>query len=382
VTRWNAVILLAPIDNAADIGQMLDTFDAADDIVIQEGTYTFSRQSEDAKKCILHGPHKLYFRSVGGILYLIRFPRESDWRPNASLESDVEWPTSWVESTKAWATTEWDTRARCPRTIMSIMQHSTPKQWMVVLVGLTHMIPSTVDNGRHRIMVFEGNQEIRSDLLSWLQSKQTSGVSMRRTTRSTARDANEGDGTSSEPSNTSEDSPVSLPIGNEVPSDLDPTAGALEGITVDWTTDAAVRGDNLPLHVRTSNPVVQGIAKEDNTAPTMHSGEERQVEAEVREKIVAPGSIVNEDTTGSTAEVQSAVGTTPLGSAVQEAGEWAQSISALVYEADGDYYVDRLNRMWVQEQPPAPIEVVDGDRWGTFQGNYFKRIEVPDLLQR
>jgi hypothetical protein len=38
--------------------------------------------------------------------------------------------------------------------------------------------------------------------------------------------------------------------------------------------------------------------------------------------------------------------------------------------------------MWVQEQPPAPIEVVDGIRWGTFQGNYFKRIEVPDLLQR
>jgi hypothetical protein len=29
---------------------------------------------------------------------------------------------------------------------MSIMQHSTPEKWMVALVGLTHMVPSTVDN--------------------------------------------------------------------------------------------------------------------------------------------------------------------------------------------------------------------------------------------
>jgi hypothetical protein len=127
MTRWNVVILLAPTDSAVDIGQKLGTFDAADDIIIQEGTYTFSRQSVDAKKYILHGPHKLHFRSVGGVLYLMRFPRESDWRPNASLESDAEWPTSWVEPTRAWATTEWGTCARCPRTIMSIMQHSAPE---------------------------------------------------------------------------------------------------------------------------------------------------------------------------------------------------------------------------------------------------------------
>ena len=53
-----------------------------------------------------------------------------------------------------------------------------------------------------------------------------------------------------------------------------------------------------------------------------------------------------------------------------------------MYEAEGDYFVDRLNRMWMQEQPPSSVEVVGGDRWGTFQGNYFRRIEVPDLLQR
>jgi hypothetical protein len=97
---------------------------------------------------------------------------------------------------------------------------------------------------------------------------------------------------------------------------------------------------------------------------------------------VAHVSTVNDDIMGRNAEVQSIVGTTPLGSTVREAGEWAQSISMLVYEAEGDYFVDRLNRMWVQEQPPPSVEVVGGDRWDTFQGNYFRRIEVPDLLQR
>jgi hypothetical protein len=67
---------------------------------------------------------------------------------------------------------------------------------------------------------------------------------------------------------------------------------------------------------------------------------------------VAHVSTVSNDIMGRTAEVQSIVGTTPLGSTVREAREWAQSISALVYEVEGDYFVDRLNRMWVQEQPP------------------------------
>jgi hypothetical protein len=148
VTRWNVVIMLAPTDSGTDIEEVLGTFDAVDDIIIQEGTYTFSRQSVDAKKCISHGPHKLYFRSVGRLLYLMRYPRELEWRPNAALEIEAEWPTSWVEPTREWATTEWGTRARCSRTIMSIMQHSVPEQWMVALVGLRHMVPSAVDNRR------------------------------------------------------------------------------------------------------------------------------------------------------------------------------------------------------------------------------------------
>jgi hypothetical protein len=121
VTRWNAVIMLAPTDSAMDIEQVLGTFDVADDIVIQEGTYTFSWQLVDAKKCISHGPHKLHFRSVRGLQYLMRYLRESDWRPNATFEIEAEWPTSWVEPTREWATTEWGSGARCLRTIMSIL---------------------------------------------------------------------------------------------------------------------------------------------------------------------------------------------------------------------------------------------------------------------
>ena len=151
---------------------------------------------------------------------------------------------------------------------------------------------------------------------------------------------------------------------------------------VDWTKDAAILEVNPPMDVQTSNVVLRGTTVEDSTAPTMHSGGEGQVGAEEQEKIVAHVSTVSDDIMGRIAEVQSAVKTTPLGSIVQEAVEWAQNISVLVYEAEGDYFVDRPNRMWVQEQPPPSVKVVGGDYWGMFQGNYFRRIEILDLLQR
>jgi hypothetical protein len=37
VTHWNAVIMLAPTDNATDIEQVLGMFDVANDIVIRDG---------------------------------------------------------------------------------------------------------------------------------------------------------------------------------------------------------------------------------------------------------------------------------------------------------------------------------------------------------
>jgi hypothetical protein len=61
-------------------------------------------------------------------------------------------------------------------------EHSAPEQWMVALVGLTYMVPSAVDMGRQWIMVFEGNEDIRADIFSWLQTRQTSSIPVRRTT--------------------------------------------------------------------------------------------------------------------------------------------------------------------------------------------------------
>jgi hypothetical protein len=78
VTRWNAVILLGPIDRAIEIVEVLSTLDGSNDMVIQEGMYTFFWQSLDAKKVITHGSHKLYFRVASGILYVMRYPKDSD----------------------------------------------------------------------------------------------------------------------------------------------------------------------------------------------------------------------------------------------------------------------------------------------------------------
>jgi hypothetical protein len=140
---------------------------------------------------------------------------------------------------------------------------------MVAFVGLTHMVPSTIDKEKHRIMVFEGSEDIRADLLSWLQTRQSSSVPMRRTTRASTRDADKGDGTNSEPSNTSDDTPVSPPLRNEVASNLDPSAGAVEGNTMDRTVDAAILGVNPPMGVQASNVVFKGTAEEVSIEPTV-----------------------------------------------------------------------------------------------------------------
>jgi hypothetical protein len=171
VTRWNAVILLGPTDSATDILEVLNTLDGSDDMVIQEGTYTFSRQSVDAKKVVAYGPYKLHFRVVGGILYVMRYPKDADWRPSAAQGSDGEWPTSWIEPTKAWEPTEWNVRARCPRTVMNIRQRFAPEGWMVSLVGMSDMVPALVNHATQKVAVFEGSAESRAQLIHWMESK-------------------------------------------------------------------------------------------------------------------------------------------------------------------------------------------------------------------
>ena len=90
VERWNAVIMLPPGENTSMLVESLRDVDGFEDIVVQEGSYTFSRQSSNSKKGIQYGKHKLYFRAIGELLYVMRFPRESDWRMNIVLESKEE----------------------------------------------------------------------------------------------------------------------------------------------------------------------------------------------------------------------------------------------------------------------------------------------------
>jgi hypothetical protein len=108
-----------------------------------------------------------------------------------------------------------------------------------------------------------------------MQSRETRSLLIRRTTRTITRDTDDGDGTSSEPSSTSEDMLVSPPLGTEIASDIDPTADAVEGNTVDWIVDAAVPGGNPPLGVQTRNRMLQRTAEQDSTTSMVHSGGKR-----------------------------------------------------------------------------------------------------------
>ena len=78
------------IVNANDIRCTLDGTDGYKDIVIHESTYTFAQQSSYSKNCIIHGRFKLCFKVLGGILYVMQYPREWDWQSNASLENSTE----------------------------------------------------------------------------------------------------------------------------------------------------------------------------------------------------------------------------------------------------------------------------------------------------
>jgi hypothetical protein len=102
------------------------------------------------------------------------------------------------------------------RTVMSIVQHSAPAEWMVAIVGLTHMVPSLVDNGMHRITVFEGNQDIRLQLLSSVEEKEGSSRGRKRSARAGGKDEAGGDGSNSGTSNTSEENPSSHEEVDEV----------------------------------------------------------------------------------------------------------------------------------------------------------------------
>ena len=78
LTQWNAIIELCPTNSTKDILEVLSRLDGFDNMVLREEIYIFSHQSFDAKKAIIHGPQKLYFWVVGGLLYMMRYPKDSN----------------------------------------------------------------------------------------------------------------------------------------------------------------------------------------------------------------------------------------------------------------------------------------------------------------
>jgi hypothetical protein len=52
--------------------------------------------------------------------------------------------------------------------------------------------------------------------------------------------------------------------------------------------------------------------------------------------------------------------------------EYIQGISDLTYEEEDSYFVEQLKRLWFQEYPRRPINILEGEQWNTFNGKYFK----------
>jgi hypothetical protein len=93
-------------------------------------------------------------------------------------------------------------------------------------------------------------------------------------------------------------------------------------------------------------------------------------------------SITDAATMDSSKDVGNVGGSMGLGSSIQTDWKQIQLISALTYEKEGDYFIDRLNGMWVQEKPSGPIGIADAERWDKYLGNFFKRIEISNLLNQ
>jgi hypothetical protein len=57
-------------------------------------------------------------------------------------------------------------------------------------------------------------------------------------------------------------------------------------------------------------------------------------------------------------EIGSAIGTTEHGTVVQTDREWIQSIGLFTYKAESDYFMDQVNKMWMQEEPFSTIDAL------------------------
>jgi hypothetical protein len=147
------------------------------------------------------------------------------------------------------------------------------------------------------------------------------------------------------------------------------------------STAAAAEGD-VRVDVQTTGPMQSISVGKKSQADTELSGGNLHVHSDVQDMEVPHVSITDAATMDSNRDVGNVGGSTGLGSSVQTDRERIQLISALTYEKEGDYFIDRLSRMWVQEKPSGHIGIADAERWGTYLGNFFKRIEISDLLSR
>ena len=87
VTRWNAIIMLPPNESTTALQDVLTHTHGYEDMALFEGMYTFSSQSSKPQRFLKHDTNKLFFREVGGLLYIMHYPRDSNWSSNAALES-------------------------------------------------------------------------------------------------------------------------------------------------------------------------------------------------------------------------------------------------------------------------------------------------------
>jgi hypothetical protein len=130
------------------------------------------------------------------------------------------------------------------------------------------------------------------------------------------------------------------------------------------------------------NPVTNNDGRGESNAHVGHSRGEDHVAANIQEKDVTNVPVINASSVQDTEEMDSALGTTELGGLVRKDQKWIPTINALTHVAEGNYSTDRLDKMWVQQQPKGDIDALDHEQWGMFNGTYFQTIKLSKLLER
>lgn len=149
---------------------------------------------------------------------------------------------------------------------------------------------------------------------------------------------------------------------------------------MELASTAAAAEEDVRVDVQTTCPMQSTSVGEKSQADTELSGRNLHVHSDVQDMGVPHVSITDVATMDNNKDVGNVGGSEGLGSSVQTNQERIQLITAFTYEKKGDYFIDRLSRMWVQEKSSGYIGIVDVEHWDTHLGNFFKRIEIFDLL--